>query len=364
MTEVVMPSGAQFSGPPDLIRRFLAQGGHVQNPAPRTGTPNVTDRKVQVLAVVHGWFPYLAAGSERMLQHMLEALPKDEFEVRVLSFGVCDQVLTETHYEYDGTPVKIGYTPDVIPDLIITHHGPGARVTQSLTEDFPKAAVIAVFHNERYDIPDILGLNADLNVFNTRWVKEALDQPGIVVHPPLEWDRHKVDKTGDSVTLVNLQDNKGVGLFYRLAELMPNTPFLGVIGTHGEQEIRKDLANVAIHPVTQDMRQVWAKSRVVLMPSRYESYGMVSAEACVSGIPVLAHPTPGLVECLGGAGIFLDRDNVGSWESALNLLLTDQNHYQERSDLGMLRARELVSQSQQELSTFVDHVRKLVYPWQ
>lgn len=302
-----------------------------------------------------------------MLQHMIAALPRDEFDIRVLSFGASSEVIYDTEYEYDGLPVKIGYAPDVAPDLIITHHGPGARVTQSLAEEFPNAAIVAVFHNERYDIPDILGLNADLNVYNTHWVADAIQEPGIVVHPPLEWGRHRVDKTGPAVTLINLQENKGVNTFYSLADRM-DCLFLGVIGTHGEQVLPGDNGlhgvmrdNVTVHPTTQDMRDVWRQSRVVLMPSGYESYGMVAAEACVSGIPVIAHPTPGLVECLGGAGIFVDRDDITGYERVLRLLLTDENHYQERSELAALRARELVSQSQEELSTFVDRVRELVY---
>lgn len=360
-----MPSGARFGGPPELVRRFLAQGGRVASPAPRIGKPNVTGRKVQVLAVVHGWFPHLAAGSERMLQHMLDALPRDEFDIRVLSFGQCEQVLFETDYVYEGIPVKIGYTPDFVPDLIITHHGPGARVTESLAEDFPGVAIVAVFHNERFDIPDIVGLNADLNVYNTHWVADAIQVPGIVVHPPVEWDRHHVKETGDCVTLVNLQENKGVRTFYGLVDTMPGVLFLGVVGTHGKQEILGPSlrpAHLSYHKTTQDMREVWSRSRVVLMPSEYESYGMVAAEACVSGIPVIAHPTPGLTECLDWAGIFIDRADVLDYERALNLLLTDETHYQERSAMAALRARELVSQSQQELSTFVDRVRELVYP--
>jgi len=357
--EIYTSSGTRMGGPGPLIRRFLAHGGRVAEPKPRIGKPNVSGRRVRVLAVVHGWFPYLAAGSERMLQHMLSALPKDEFEIEVLSFGAGPDVIYVDEYEYDGILVTVGFDPPFEPDLIVTHHGPGARVSNQLAQEFPNAATVAVFHNERYDIPDIVGLNADLNVYNTHWVKDAIQLPGIVVHPPLEFDRHYVDKTGPCVTLVNLQDNKGVGTFYRLAERM-DAVFLGVIGTHGEQEVRRDLDNVLIQKTTQDMRDVWARSRVVLMPSQYESYGMVAAEACVSGIPVIAHPTPGLTECLGSAGIFIDRNDIDKYEQALRLLLTDENHYQERSDLARLRARELACQSQQELSVFVDNVRELV----
>lgn len=295
-----------------------------------------------------------------MLQHMLDALPRDEFEVHILSFGASPEVIYESHYEYEGIPVTIGYEAPFDPDLIITHHGPGARVSKALAQEYQDAALVAVFHNERFDIPDIVSLNADLNVYNTKWVKAAIDKPGIVVHPPLEYDRHHVDSTGQCVTLINLQDNKGVGTFYRLAERM-DAVFLGVIGTHGEQEIRTDLPNVLIQPTTQNMKQVWRMSQVVLMPSGYESYGMVAAEACASGIPVIAHPTPGLTECLDWAGIFVDRDDITGYEKALRLLLTDEDHYQERSAMAALRAGELVSQTETELSTFVDRVRELVH---
>lgn len=362
MTEIVMPSGSRFGGPPELIRRFLYQGGRVQDPLPRGDRVRVSGRKIRVLAVVHGWFPYLAAGSERMLQHMLDALPREDFEVEVLSFGIGDVRGKQVPYEYEGTTVHTGFKAPIEPDIIVTHHGPGSRVCISMLEEFPHAAIVAVFHNERYDIPDILGLEADLNVFNTKWVKDTIGHPGIVVHPPLEYDRHHVDEIGGQITLVNLQENKGVQLFNRLAREMPNTQFLGVHGTHGEQEPEYGLPNLEILPVVQDMRPVWAKSRVVLMPSGYESYGMVAAEACASGIPVVAHPTPGLLECLGGAGIFVHRDDVEGYKRVLNLLLTDQNHYDERRGLAALRGTELVSQSQRELSKFVTRMRKLVSP--
>ncbi|MFE4971343.1 glycosyltransferase [Kitasatospora sp. NPDC056651] len=51
--------------------------------------------------------------------------------------------------------------------------------------------------------------------------------------------------------------------------------------------------------------RVYARSRVVLMPSSHESWGRVGVEAFASGIPVIAHPTPGLAECLGHAGIYV-----------------------------------------------------------
>lgn len=353
-----LPSGAEVGGPPEMIRGFLAQGAKPMTPrGTPTGQP-IVGRRVRVLAVVHGWFPGLAAGSERMVQHMLSALPEQDFEVEVLSFGYGDERWDPVPYSHEGVPVTVGHVPRETPDIIVTHHGPGARVTADLAAEFPDARVVAVYHNDRFDIPDIRALGADLEVFNTRWVAESLGCPdGFVVHPPLELDRHRVDQIGTAVTLVNLQENKGVRTFYQLAERMPEFEFLGVLGTHGEQEPAP--ASVEVHPVTQDMREVWRRSAVVLMPSGYESYGMVAAEACASGIPVLAHPTPGLQECLGRTGTFIDRDDMDGYEKALRRLLTDSRHFQRQSTKASARAAQLVSQSQQELSEFVTRMRAL-----
>ena len=160
------------------------------------------------------------------------------------------------------------------------------------------------------------------------------------------------------MTLVNLQENKGVHVFYELAERMSDVRFLGVEGTHGKQEFRK-LPNVEFMPVTQDMRDVWRKTRVVLMPSAYESYGMVAAEAQVNGIPVIANPTLGLQECLGHAGIFIPRENIDDYERTLRLLLEDRKHYQERSDTARLRGFDLAAESEHELARFVEEMKGL-----
>lgn len=360
---IILPDGGELSVPVEVARRFLASGGGLPEIPKRSPQKVPSHRKVRVLAVVHGWFPGLAAGSERMMQHLLSALPQEEFDVHVLSFGVQEEPLFVHQMEYEGLPVTIGMDPPIDPDIIITHHGIAARVVPTMYEQFPHAHVVAVYHNERFDIPDIDRIGADLKIYNTKWVKEKLRGTGIVVHPPLESDRHLVDnRVGKFTTLVNLQKNKGVDTFRELSQRMCQTDFMGVRGTHGEQELDAWGSNVVLHPVTQDMREVWQKTRVVLMPSEYESYGMVAAEACINGIPVIAHPTPGLVECLDWAGLFVPRDDVAGYERVLTRLYTDEDFYQERSRTAAIRGAELVDQTAKELNKFVTRIRRMVRP--
>jgi len=53
------------------------------------------------------------------------------------------------------------------------------------------------------------------------------------------------------------------------------------------------MANVTHHPNVHDMREVYGRARIILMPSLYESYGRVAVEALATGIPSIVAPTLG-----------------------------------------------------------------------
>jgi glycosyltransferase involved in cell wall biosynthesis len=82
------------------------------------------------------------------------------------------------------------------------------------------------------------------------------------------------------------------------------------------------------------------------MPSKEESWGRVAIEAMSSGIPVIATPTPGLLESCGSAGIFCKRDDIGSWVREIRRLKTDTEYYKSVSEKCFDRAKELDPLSQ------------------
>src|SRR6202008_4402278 len=109
-------------------------------------------------------------------------------------------------------------------------------------------------------------------------------RPRVVVVRPLVRSAEFATEPGDRVTLVNLRPmemspggavmGKGAELFWTLAERMPGVKFLGVRGAYGGQMVRDDLPNVEVlDPVpAHEMRdRVFARTRVLLMPSSYES---------------------------------------------------------------------------------------------
>lgn len=196
-----------------------------------------------------------------------------------------------------------------------------------------------------------------LTVFNSASLQADTNWPGpsIVVNPPVDIDVPR--STGDRITLVNLSVPKGAAVFAEIAKRMPDRKFLGVRGGHGRQ-IAIPGANVEVIPPTHRMgAEVYGRTRVLLAPSQVETWGMVAVEAMAAGIPVIAHPTPGLRESLGDAGIFADRSNVAEWVAAIRRL--DDPAEWEAASLGCLaRAAELDPAPQ--LERFAEAVESLV----
>lgn len=301
---------------------------------------------MKIAALVHFAVPFRNAGSETMLHALLKALQAAGHDVTVVT---TDTPQAPQHYRWDGLPglSRPGPRPAaeevrrLAPDVVITQHQNTALGIDLAAE--LGAASVFVMHND-FDLNrELLGKGPDLTVFNTDWIAEQYRHKAgrwIVVHPPV-WAAQHATAPGDAVTLVNCNRDKGAAHLFHLARRLPDTPFLGVIGAHGKQ-VRVGGTNVEIVEHTTDMRtQVWARTRVLLMPSRYESYGMAAVEAMASGIPVLAALTPGLRESLGDAGVFVDRDDMEGWEKALRALLEDPQAWQAASTRALARSAAL-----------------------
>lgn len=83
---------------------------------------------------------------------------------------------------------------------------------------------------------------------------------------------------------------------------------------------------------------------------------MTAVEAIASGIPVIAHPTDGLVESLGPAGIFVDRADGQAWLDEIERL-HDPAEWAEASRLSLARSAELDPQA--DLDRFVNIIEAL-----
>ena len=140
-----------------------------------------------------------------------------------------------------------------------------------------------------------------------------------------------VETPGSYITLINANMNKGVHQFLGLARVMPDHKFLGILPYYGERNVPSSPDNVEWIPFQNDIRDVMKRTRILLVPSYYESFGRVAIEAMINGIPVLyskpatnsVYPggsTEGLDEWIRPVGIALPRDATAEWATAVRAL--------------------------------------------
>ena len=86
-------------------------------------------------------------------------------------------------------------------------------------------------------------------------------------------------------------------------------------------------------PLSRDaLAELFSEASAVLIPSHSETYGLVALEAAASGVPVLAAPSGGLREAVGGssAALIPSRDPA-EWAGRLGTLLADEELWRARS---------------------------------
>lgn len=165
-----------------------------------------------------------------------------------------------------------------------------------------------------------------------------------VVRPILHRDKITIgdDFTGGGcITLINANQNKGQAVFLDIARKMPHKKFLAVIPYYGNFGIAPSSSNVEWIPFDNDIRNVLRRTRILLMPSYYESFGRVAVEAMVNGIPVLyskpatnsQYPggsTEGMESWIKPAGVPCDRDKTEEWIEEIEAL-DDEDVYRTKS---------------------------------
>lgn len=299
--------------------------------------------QIRVDCIFHKYPPIHGAGAEWMAHTLLRDLRARGHRVNVwLDRGAVGPV------DFEGVMVGRYRHPTQLEgaDLVLTH--------LDMTRNAFVAAMhlrlpcVHLLHNHRQlGYHRVRPVNAQLSIANSQWIRDVYADwpaPMAVLHPPVEPELYQVTGfTEDRVTLMNLSEAKGGPLFWRLAAALPHRSFLAVRGAYARQEVPFPLpANVELIDNTADVvGDVYARTKVLLMPSSYESYGRCAVEAACSGIPTVAHPTEGLVESMGTAALWRNRENLDGWVEAIELLFDDPEFYAERSASASLRAREL-----------------------
>lgn len=207
-----------------------------------------------------------------------------------------------------------------------------------------KKPVVHFIHNT-YLYPEITDAEREqFIVYNAEWAKAKLGYKwdNFIMTPPVDYRYYDTNQnTIDNryITLINLNENKGGHIFHDIARAMPNKQFLGVLGSYDKQ-VTQELPNVTYIANSPDILKAYRQTRILLMPSEYESWGRTATEAMSSGIPVISTGGEGLRENCGKAGIYVnDRNNIKEWVEAITRL-DDEKAYAAASKKAKARSRD------------------------
>lgn len=304
-----------------------------------------------------------------MLHHIFKYLISKGHQCRVCLHHASRYNIKQD-YTYEGVEVIIGKVCGQVgtyewADIVLTH----LDLTQFsiIMAREAKRPLVHFVHN---DIPYQSIQQSDYRTYiayNSQWIKDKIGYPqqGIVIHPPCNRDFYSAETKGEYITLVSLNERKGGYKLLEIARAMPDKKFIGVIGSYdnpgpmalGQMEIVNQLMqlpNVEIVPNTPDIMATYRRTKILIMPSDYESWGRTATEVMCSGIPVICTPTPGLKENCNYAGIFVgseledvkpgqacvDTGSVEDWVKAIRSL-DNPKEYEKYSLLCRQRAAEL-----------------------
>lgn len=192
-----------------------------------------------------------------------------------------------------------------------------------------------------------------------KFVEDKWQVKPIIVLPIIYLDQYiseEIDSGEKFVTMFNPIKEKGGEIFYQIAKSLSDRSFLAIEGWHhwknpktGHWDLERltsnskafggdlrvpvevdlsSLENVAYQKAVNDMRPLYSKTRLLLIPSVWEeSYPRVALEAKVNGIPVIGSNTGSLAKAIGNGGLTIDEvTSIDAWVEAIEKF-DDENYY-------------------------------------
>lgn len=284
------------------------------------------------------------------MHQTLKFLQSKGHEVRVI-LHQANKYKIDSVYTFDGVDVfpPTDYLTDRLfewCDIVFTHLD-YTQLSINLAHRHKKKCVHFIHNYSVY--PSIeMANDKQYVVYNSNVAKKVIKykHDNFILHPPVDfryYDTQKDTQQNEYVTLINLDHNKGGHILREIALKMPNHRFLGVLGSYSSDkggQVVNQPNNVRVMGNTTDIKSVYAITRVLIMPSKFESWGRTATEAMCSGIPVISSGTEGLKENCGEAGIYVDREDIEGWVKAIKRLDKPEN-YKKASKLTKDRSREL-----------------------
>ncbi|MBI3181381.1 MAG: glycosyltransferase family 4 protein [Myxococcales bacterium] len=136
----------------------------------------------------------------------------------------------------------------------------------------------------------------------------------------------------------NLKPHKNLALLARLAPRLP-APIALLAGRGAKKTLALDADAIELDPLPEEeMPCFYAGATALLLPSRYEGFGLPALEAMACGCPVIAARAGALPEIGGSAALLVDPADAQGWVDAALRLWRDERMRGELAELGRERA--------------------------
>lgn len=329
-----------------------------------------------IVALTHGYPPVWNMGGEVSLHRSLVGIKE---KVLVLT-------KTEKPYTFEGVRVEnlnmndvlnIKADPRPIVNQLQSVHTRVIFAQNELSLPAVRAArimgttsVIGVHTPPRFGrtIRDALRF-ADHAVYNTHAAAREWKNPnGLVLHPPTTAPPKKFSARGNAYTMLSSLRNKGITVVLELAKRYPQQRFIVVLSpanpTHGIPDLEAQAAklpNLEIHPRVnpEHVHKYLEQTRIILVPSMYETYGMSAIEAAGYGIPSIHVDTPHVREGIGDAAVLIKPLDVEGAARGIELI---ESNYEEYSKKARAKAEWLWQRQQEELQRFHEFLSNVKRP--
>lgn len=350
-----------------------------------------------LFATGHPYLPELRGGAQATMDELAVELRERGHEVSILSGllgkgmrGFRDRVLLKlklsscpatrvngfrVHRAWFAWEAAADVAGRVAPDVVVVHSGFPVRM--ALAFERLGLPVVLYLHNVEFDNHGgpFESLRCRHFVANSKFTaaryRSAYGIESVVIHPVMRRENYAAIGPGRAVTLINPIREKGVDIVIAVARACPDIPFLLVeswdLGDDRWAALECELAqlgNVRLLRHVSDMQSIYAQTRILMAPSRWEeAWGRIAPEAHYSGIPVVASNRGGLAEAVGAGGILLDPDGpIDVWVEAVRSLWCDERRYRELSAAAAACASRPEVDPARQVHSFIEVLERVTAP--
>lgn len=256
--------------------------------------------------------------------------------------------------KWTGYPVFRSWFPDQAVADFVQRTSPTAAVVQCrgtvpIAQAFQSHGIplIIYLRNVEFDElgGDLTSIRSAEFIANSKFTAKTYETEfGIkatVTPPTIQRSLYETETSGECVTFINPVSKKGLDRAIEIAAKCPDIPFLFVeswllsaVDLKALQSAIRPYPNIRFEHRTNNIRSVYARTRILLAPSTWaEAWGRIASEAHCSGIPVVGSTQGGLPEAIGPGGVALDcAAPLDEWVATLRQLWSDKAHYKVMSD--------------------------------